>query len=259
MTRYRLGDARECVTQGVLTLPLTDTDDGDVVLAYTDDVHQTDYLDGMAQLHPRVALAHREVLPSPAGESSTRVRYTAPGVVRDRGDRDTWWESVPEELGRLDADAHTATLGDRARDGLAIRDGFVRRLDTPPIAGLKDACDRWSPPLTLALVHDARGMVVTDRGLWFALVPRPTIVPVGYNLAAFLATRPVDPDEAWHEVFRQVAQAHYRRGLLDTLTEPGTRYCVCGREPAEHTPTDEQLDRYLDIAASPRATPTIQS
>ncbi|OPC76819.1 hypothetical protein B4N89_45945 [Embleya scabrispora] len=252
MTRYHRGDEFDSVTRGVLTLPLRRVDDKDTVLAYTVHAEQIDYADTIQALHPTVALAHREVLPCRA-PSTARVEYTAPGTMHGFEDTLAWSTFVPEELGRLDADAHMFTLGDRER--IAIRGDLIRRLDLPPIADLNDACAAWSPPLTLALVHDPGGIVPTDRGLFFTLLPPPTIVPLGYNLAALLAMRAADPGNPRDEALRERAADHYRTSLHQALTDAYPTHCACGRIPAEHEPTDEQLRRYLDIARGPHAIP----
>ncbi|MFE3205619.1 hypothetical protein [Embleya sp. NPDC059237] len=257
MTRYQPVDAFTILTQGVLTLPLRDPDDEEAALSYTDDSDQTDLLNDLQELHPEVGLADWELLPSPSGEWAQRVRCTVPGEMCDADDRVTWWQRVPEELGHLDADAHMFTLGEREKEGLAIRGGLERSLDLPRIATLKNAYDTWSPPLTLALVHDARGLLATTRGLWLTLAPLPRIVPLGFNLAAFETTRHTRTNDASREVFRATATKHYRKGLLETLTATCTarRCCPCGRFPDEHIPTDEQLRAYLDIAAGPAEDP----
>lgn len=80
----------------------------------------------------------------------------------------------------------------------------------------------------------------TDDGLWFTRVPHPAAtVPLGHNLAAYLAT--AFPEATPQDDAITTAVLHYRTALADALLERlDNRPCPCGRTLAEHLPTPEQ-------------------
>ncbi|WP_439681649.1 hypothetical protein [Embleya sp. MST-111070] len=237
MTAYEPGDDATVVTRGVLTLTLdTALDD--------EDAYNAAHL-----LHPEVRLAHREWLNDDARSGTARVQWMVPGVMRDR-DEATWRESVPAMLGLLEEAAHTEAIGDHENDP-ATRGNFSYRVAPLAIPALADACARWTPPRTLALVTDANSLVTTDQGLWFTRVFAPlSSVPLGYNLGAYLATVFPTSAEALGDDVLVPALTSYWAAVDHALNaRPPAKYCVCGRAPAEHEPTLEQLRRYAAIAA----------
>lgn len=240
MPIYQIGDDRTTVTHGVDVLPCGVAANMANVFSYT------------ARLHPEVGLAHRDLPTGTDVAGFDRVRWMVPGVECAADDREVWWKRVPATLGALDADAHIHTLGAYETDGIVARDRLVCRLGLLENPQLAIWHAEWRPPLTLGLVTDAHALVATDHGLWFRRLPPPplAIVPVGYNLGAYLATLPGLAAEDEHDAFETTVVSHYTAALLDALTHRfPTTFCICGRTPAEHAPEPHQVSRYADIAA----------
>ncbi|WP_331733381.1 hypothetical protein OG948_59510 (plasmid) [Embleya sp. NBC_00888] len=238
MTAYEPGDAEEVVTRGVHTHTRDEA------------VGQTRAFDALHLLRPDVKLAHLELLPGATPSSRVRVRWTVPGAPLARaGDVS---ELVCAQLGLMDAHAHTDTVGAdenaTARPHGAVT-GHLSLLWNRELARTRDL---WRPALTLSLVADADAVKVTDHGLWLIRLPPQTgYVPLGYNLAVYLTTAPVPADEV------PQALSLYRQALAEGICGrlPKGGYCVCGRTPDEHIPTDEHVRHYGTIAAAHQDSP----
>ncbi|OPC76818.1 hypothetical protein B4N89_45940 [Embleya scabrispora] len=238
MPIHHIGDDRATVTLGVDILPC------DVA------TNMANVFASMARLHPDVGLAHRDTPTEADASGFDRVRWMVPGVECAADDRDAWWRRVPATLGALDADAHIHAVGAYESDGVVARGRLPIRLaslENPQLARLHA---KWRPPLTLGLITDARGLVVTDHGLWFHRLPPLAVVPVGYNAGAYLAALPALVGEGEYDAFERAVVSHYTAALLDALERRfPTSLCVCGRTPDEHAPAAHQVGQYADIAA----------